>query len=167
MNVNQKIIEILKKENISFVVSLPCKFLDKLIRILYEDSFFTHIPVTREEEGIGICSGAFLAGKFPAIVMQNSGLGNSVNALASLSLYYGIPIILLISHRGTEGENIDAQIPMSKATPKILNALGIEYVRIEKPEEVGKIREIIQKARKMEKPVAILLPISFWRENEA
>ena len=164
MDISQKIVEILKEENVNFAASLPCKFLDKIIRLIYEDDFFIHVPVTREEEGIGICSGAYLAGKTPVLIMQNSGLGNSINALASLALYYKIPIILLISHRGTKGENIEAQIPMGKATPKLLEALSIEYSVLESQEKIHEIKKMIQKARQTERPVAILLPNSFWEE---
>jgi len=165
MSVDQEIIKIFKEQNINFAVSLPCKLLDGLIRILYKDDFFIHIPVTREEEGIGICSGATLTGNLPVLLIQSSGIGNCVNAFASLALYYNIPILILISHRGTEGETINAQIPMGIITPKILDVLGIDYISIEDSKEVGKIRVMIQKAKETEKPVAVLLPFSFWREG--
>ena len=57
------------------------------------DAEIIHIPVTREEGGFGICAGALLGGKKAGILMQNSGLGNSVNALASLFELYKIPVL--------------------------------------------------------------------------
>ena len=64
-----------------------------------EDEEIMHIPVTREEEGIGICAGAYMGGHKPAILMQNSGLGNSINALKSLMELYKFPLVIIISHR--------------------------------------------------------------------
>ena len=70
----------LNDAEIDFIVSVPCVNLTRLLKMIDEDPEITHIPVTREEEGIGICAGAYLGGKKTAILMQNSGLGNSINA---------------------------------------------------------------------------------------
>ena len=83
MDSSEAIFNGLKDCGIDFIVSVPCVNLSKLLDMIDEDSEITHIPVTREEEGIGICAGAYLGGKSPAILMQNSGLGNSINALKS------------------------------------------------------------------------------------
>lgn len=162
MNVSEEITRILKEENTRFIVSVPCKLLDELIRLVDADPEFTHVPVTREEEGIGICAGAFLGGELPVIMMQNSGLGNSINAIASLISLYGIPLIMIMSHRGTAGEKIKAQIPMGKMVPKLLEDMEIEYKIILHGNDVGEIRKIIKKASEGSKPMAILLPFSFW-----
>ncbi len=154
----------LKKAEIDFVVSLPCVNLGKVMEMVDCDPDIIHIPVTREEEGFGICAGAYLAGKKTAILMQNSGLGNSVNVLASLYELYRIPIIMIMSHRGTEGEFMNAQVPMGKATPMVLDALNIAYFNPKTPEEALKV---IPQAFKLsiigEAPVGILLEIPFWK----
>jgi sulfopyruvate decarboxylase subunit alpha len=125
----------LKKAGINFVVSLPCINLGKVLELIDKDDELIHVPVTREEEGFGICAGAFLGGKNCSILMQNSGLGNSVNAIASLYKLYNFPLLMVMSHRGTLNEKISAQIPMGKATPKILNSLNISYFYPKTPEE--------------------------------
>lgn len=154
----------LKKAEIDFVVSLPCVNLGKVMEMVDCDPDIIHVPVTREEEGFGICAGAYLAGKKTAILMQNSGLGNSVNVLASLYELYRIPIIMIMSHRGTEGEFMNAQVPMGKATPMVLDALNIAYFNPKTPEEALKV---IPQAFKLsiigEAPVGILLEIPFWK----
>jgi sulfopyruvate decarboxylase subunit alpha len=133
------------------------------MKMVESDEDIIHIPVTREEEGFGICAGAFMAGKKVAILMQNSGLGNSVNALASLFELYKLPILIIMSHRGTEGEFMSAQIPMGNATPRVLDALEIPYFIPETPEEA---LNLIPKAWNMAEtngtPVGILLSIKFW-----
>ena len=127
------------------------------------DPEIIHVPVTREEEGFGICAGAFIGGKKPGILMQNSGLGNSVNALASLFELYKIPVMMIISHRGTKGEFMSAQIPMGTATPKVLDALGIQYFNPKKAEEALKIIPNAWRIAETQcAPVGILLDIKFW-----
>lgn len=153
----------LKKSGIDFVVSLPCVNLGKIMKMVDSDQDIVHVPVTREEEGFGICAGAFIGGKSPAMLMQNSGLGNSVNVLASLFELYKLPVMIIMSHRGTEGEFMSAQIPMGRATPKVLDALEIPYFNPKTPEDA---LNIIQKAWQIAKtegtPVGILLDIKFW-----
>ena len=86
------------------------------------------IHVTREEEGVGICAGAYLAGKKPFMCIQSSGLGNMFNALASLIITYKIPLLILASYRGYKGEKIPAQVPLGKALPNVLDSLRIPYI---------------------------------------
>ena len=166
MEGSEAVYKALKVAGIDFVVSLPCVNLGKIMQMIECDSNILHVPVTREEEGFGICAGAYFAGKKIAILMQNSGLGNSVNVLASLYKLYKIPIIMIISHRGTEGEFMSAQVPMGKATPRILDALNIAYFNPKTPKEA---LEIIPQAWKLsemgEAPVGILLEIPFWEKN--
>ena len=103
----------IKEAGINFIVSVPCANLKKLLELIDEDEEITHVPVTREEEGFGICAGAYMGGMKVAILMQNSGLGNSVNVLTSLFKLYDFPILMIISHRGTFGEGICGQVPMN------------------------------------------------------
>ena len=112
MDSSEAIFDGLKDAGINFIVSVPCVNLSKLLNMIDEDPDITHVPVTREEEGIGICAGAYLGGKKVAILMQNSGLGNSINALKSLTELYEFPLLMIMSHRGTNGENICGQVPM-------------------------------------------------------
>ena len=153
----------LKDAGIDFIVSVPCVNLSKLLVMLDEDETITHIPVTREEEGIGICAGAILGGKKTAILMQNSGLGNSINALKSLMELYEFPMLMIMSHRGTEGENICGQVPMGESTPKILDAMDFKYF---KPENSEEAYETVVKAQELTEkdglPVSILLEIKYW-----
>ena len=139
------------------------EFQGKIIEMVDCDEEITHVPVTREEEGFGICAGAYLGGKKTAILMQNSGLGNSVNVLASLYKLYQLPILMVISHRGTEGEFISAQIPMGEITPNVLDALKIAYLLPKTPEDAYKaLSEAWLLSEMGGSPVAMLLEIGFW-----
>ncbi len=156
----------LKDAGINFIVSVPCANLKKLLNLVEKDEEIKHVPVTREEEGFGICAGAYMGGMKPAILMQNSGLGNSVNVLASLNKLYNFPILIIISHRGTFGEGVYGQIPMSKATTKIFDSLDIIYYKVNNPNES---QEIVKKAWDLssisEEPIALLFDINYWNRG--
>jgi sulfopyruvate decarboxylase subunit alpha len=159
----QSIYQGLKKAGIDFIVSLPCINLAKLIELIDEDKEIQHIPVTREEEGIGICAGAFLGGKKIAILMQNSGIGNSINGLTSLFQLYSLPLIMIISHRGTVGEPIIGQIPMGKVTEDLLNTLKIQCFKPKTPKEAEELTgDSWNISSSKQSPIAFLFEISYW-----
>ena len=85
---------------------------------------------TREEEAVGIAAGLYLGGRKPAVMFQSSGLGNSLNALTSLVVPYQIPLLMVVSMRGDVGEWNAAQVPMGRAVPAILDAIGIPHVAV-------------------------------------
>jgi sulfopyruvate decarboxylase subunit alpha len=88
------------------------------------------ILATREEEAFGIAAGLYLGGRRPVVLLQSSGLGNSLNALTSLLIPYQIPVLIVVSMRGDEGEWNPAQMPMGRAVRDILNAIAIRHVTI-------------------------------------
>lgn len=153
----------LKRGGIDLVASVPCVKFGPLLDLIIHDPTVQHVPVTREEEGVGICAGAYMGGKRPALLMQNSGLGNCINALASLDLLYGIPLLLVVSHRGTEGERIAAQVPMGRTTVPLLDALGIEHCGPTPAQGEEKVHWAADRAFAARRPVAVLLDLDFWR----
>jgi len=152
----------LKRAGIDFAVSVPCINLQQLLHQIEADHEIIHVPVTREEEGVGLCAGAWMGGRKPALIMQNSGLGNSINALASLDFLYDIPLLMIISHRGCEGETIAGQVPMGKLTPKLLDAMEVPRFS---PKPAGAEQTVAQAwslAASRKRPVAVLLDLQFW-----
>ncbi|WP_457611711.1 sulfopyruvate decarboxylase subunit alpha [Methanocaldococcus sp.] len=161
----EAIYEGIKKANIDFICSVPCAKFKKLLELIEKDEDIKHIPVTREEEAFGICAGAYLTGKRTAIIMQNSGLGNSINAIGSLYKIYQIPTLLIISHRGLLKEEIPAQIPMGLWTKKLLDVCEIPYFIPKTKDEA--IKYIVEGSKFMEKinyPVAILFGYEYWEK---
>jgi sulfopyruvate decarboxylase alpha subunit len=128
LDTERKIISFLNKNNYNFGVTFPCSKFENLFNMLKKEKKMHIIPVTREEEGIGVSSGAYLAGKKPFMVIQSSGLGNSFNAIASLLITYEIPILIIASYRGIYKEKIPAQVPLGLAISKMLNALKIPFI---------------------------------------
>jgi sulfopyruvate decarboxylase subunit alpha len=86
---------------------------------------------TREEEAFGIAAGLYLGGVRPTVMLQSSGLGNSLNAVSSLLLPYDIPALVIISMRGEDDEWNPAQGPMGRAVRPIFDALGVPHVTID------------------------------------
>ncbi len=166
MTPSEKLYIALKNECLNFYVSVPCKLLEGIISIVEKDRDITYTPVTREEEGMGILAGAFLAGKRPAIFMQNSGLGNCINAISSLLNYYHLPVVFIISHRGTPGEKIEAQKPMGDATKGLLERVNVQFHEISNLKDLHLIKSGIEIAYRQQRSVAFLFPFSFWNESK-
>ena len=156
MKISKKIIKNLKKGGVNFYLSVPCKLLANMINILEKDKNVYYSSVPREEEGIGICAGAYLGNKLPCIMMQNTGIGNSINAIVSLLQLYSIPTILFISYRGMPGELVSAQGGMAKITKNILDILKIPVLNCSSEKDLDKISIFTEHAKIMECPVAIL-----------
>ncbi len=162
---SERLYQTLRKQGLDFFVTVPCRLLADIITLIENDSEVIYTPVTREEEGIGVLAGAYLAGKHPAIVMQNSGIGNCINAICSLLNYYSLPIVFIISQRGSKGEKIEAQKPMGEATKALLEAAKVIYYEISTINELPFIGEGVNKAYLKQKSVAFLFPFSFWENS--
>ncbi|MFW9772000.1 MAG: sulfopyruvate decarboxylase subunit alpha [Promethearchaeota archaeon] len=165
MKVDKKLYEIIKHSGIDIILSVPCILLKDLLNLINEKNEILHIPLTREEEGIGIAAGAYLGGGFPIILIQNSGIGNSVNAIKSLLGLYEIPIIFLISQRGGKDEEIIAQMPMGYITEKLLKLIGIKTWSIKSYKEISKFKKAIVYCKKSSHSVGVLLQKSLWRDS--
>lgn len=117
------------------VVYVPDNPLSHVLRILGNEHGDVRTTVaTREEEAFGIAAGMYLGGARPTVMLQSSGLGNSLNALTSLLIPYKIPALVIISLRGDVGEWNDAQVPMGRAVRAICDAIAVPHVTAETPE---------------------------------
>jgi sulfopyruvate decarboxylase alpha subunit len=126
------------------VVYVPDNPLAHVLRVLrdqYDDVRTT--LATREEEAFGIAAGLYLGGVRSTVLLQSSGLGNSLNAIASLLLPYQIPVLILISMRGDVGEWNAAQVPMGRAVGPICTALGIPIVTAATAEATGDMVRLV------------------------
>jgi phosphonopyruvate decarboxylase len=147
----------LKGEGFDFYTGVPCSILKGVINYLSEAPDVPYIPATREDEAIGIATGAYLAGKKPVVLMQNSGLGNSISVLASLVLLYEIPLLLLISWRGYQGKDAPEHIIMGKATVKLLEDIGVPTRILPKEKAEETISDAVKIMEKKNIPAAIIV----------
>jgi len=86
-----------------------------------------YVAAVREDAAVGVAAGAWFGGRRPVVLMQNSGLGTSLNALASLSLMYGLPVLLVVTWRGFGGKDAPEHILTGEISPKLLELLGVPY----------------------------------------
>ena len=160
---NQKAIEAaaaivagLKNAGIDFVATLPDEKMLELIRTIETDRGLKHVPLCREEEGIGICAGAYLAGRKTAIIMQNAGFLNSCNALTTTSLQFQIPLLMLIYYAGDIGDR--GFTMLGSVTEPVLQAMGFRSYVLRRREQIDEILNGAQiLAEDSRKPVAVLL----------
>jgi len=162
MTPSDQLYERLRANGLDFFASVPCKLLDGLLKRLGDDDDILYTPVSREEDGVGILAGAYMAGRKPALVMQNSGYGNSVNAICSLLNYYEIPVIFVVSHRGSTGEPVAAQKVMGDAVVNVMAASGVKALSVDHPDQLERIDGEIASAFAEGRSLGILLPFSFW-----
>ena len=150
------ILAAIKKAGIDFVASLPDINCLDLINALERDSEIDHVPLCREEEGIGICAGARLVGRKPALLIQNAGLLNSCNGIVTTGLQLELPILLIVYYAGDIGDRGFARV--GTATVPVLEALGVRHYLLRDAEEIEwTFKNAWILAEDSSRPVAVLL----------
>ena len=163
MSVNEKIVADLVNNKIEFVTTVPCKQLAGVIDQIENAAGIFHIPSNKEDEGMGLCAGAYMGGKRSAIIMQNTAIGVTINTLVTLIQYYHIPLPMLISYRGELGEPVACQAEMAVHTKALLAQLNIPTYHFHQADDVNEFDAILEYCFMCKKPVAILTDASFWK----
>ena len=149
----------LKGAGFDFFCGVPCSLLKGLVSLLDHDESAHYISATREDSALGMAAGAYLGGKRPMVLMQNSGLGVSVNALASLHTMYDLPALLVISWRGEGGNDAPEHILMGKIMHPTLDLMPTPHRVVVKDEpmapQLAWARETMDATKK---PVALIVP---------
>jgi len=164
---NSKLIyETLKECDVQLVSALPETWLVHLIRLTEEDPGMQLVRLAKEEEAIGISAGAYFAGVKSAMLMQNHGFLAAINGIVSFAHLYKIPLLMLISYRGSFGERDPWQTQGGNVTEPLLRALGIPYFFLDGVGTVNKrIRQAQTLAESSLQPVAVLLTRDLmWEE---
>ena len=130
------VFDVLKAFDVRQVPFVPDGGLIELIKSVQADPEMRAIPLTTEEEGVALTAGAWLGGQRSALLMQSSGVGNCVNML-SLVKSCKFPLLTFVTMRGEWGEFNPWQNPMSQATPACFDLMGVQVLRVERPEEAG------------------------------
>jgi sulfopyruvate decarboxylase alpha subunit len=155
---HEVVLETFKRNDIRLVPYVPDRVLTTLIRKLHTDPFFTTFPTAREEEAVGVVSGAWMGGMRGAVLMQTSGFATLANVLASLALPFQIPLILLVSERGTLGEFNYGQSLVCRTMRPVLDSLAMEHHTATRLDEFEFIVDrSIKQAIATQAPVALIL----------
>ena len=152
------IIAVLKRNQVSLIPYVPDNVLTPLIRAIHADPFFTAFTVPREEEAVGIAAGAWMGGTRAMVLMQTSGFATLPNVLASLAVPFQIPVLMLVSERGTLGEFNVGQAMVARTMRPALDAMGIEHHTLTRLEEVDFITDrSIRQAVATQQPACLIL----------
>lgn len=163
MAVDDRIVEGLVSNDVSFVTTVPCKQLAGVIERIDAHPAIHHVPSNKEDEGIGLCAGSFMGGKRGAIVMQNTAIGVTINTLVTLTQYYRMPLPMIISYRGELGEPVACQVEMAVHTKALLAELKIPTYHFHREADVDEFDAILRHCFMCNKPVAVLTDASFWQ----
>ncbi|MGB7298570.1 MAG: phosphonopyruvate decarboxylase [Burkholderiaceae bacterium] len=133
---HQDIFNVLTALDITVVAHVPDAGHGPLITRCEASKSIDVVSLTTEQDGVGVISGAWAGGRKGVLLMQSSGVGNCINALA-LPAICRIPFLTIVSMRGEWGEFIPWQIPMGQGTPKVLEAMDVRVFRADYQNEVG------------------------------
>src|SRR5262250_179628 len=149
---------LLERRGFEFFAGVPCSLIEDLIAVLESHPRLPYVAAPREDVAVGMAAGAWFGGRRPAVLMQNSGLGTSLNALASLSLMYGLPALLVVTWRGHEGKDAPEHILTGEITPKLLDLLGIPFRILGAESLDANLAWAAQEMRRRMQPVALVVP---------
>ena len=140
------------------VAYVPDAGLTRLIERCREDNAIETVMCATEEEGIGLAAGAWLGGQKSAVLMQSSGVGNTINAIASLITSAHFPLFTIVTMRGQWGEGNPWQVPMGQAVAPVLQAVGVKVFEAQTNEEVGAMIESgLRMAYSTDQAIAVLV----------
>ena len=156
---NSKLVyQALKSCGIRLLSALPETWLVHLIQIAEDDPEMTLVRLAKEEEGVGLSAGAHFGGMKSAMLMQNHGFLAAINGIVSFGQLYKIPLLMLISYRGTFGERDPWQTQGGNVTEPVLSAMNIPYSFLDAGCTVEKrLHQAHTLAQSSLQPVALLL----------
>jgi len=125
----------------------------RLIELCLADNFMLAVVLTTEEEGIGLAAGAWLGGMRSALLMQSSGVGNTVNVLGLLKTCR-FPLTIVVTMRGEPGEFNSWQVPMGEGTQASFETMGVKVVRASTVQEVA---PLVAAALRSDQATAVLI----------
>ena len=148
----------LKEAGINFISMLPDSDFTDTQKAVMADKDFTCVPVSNESIGFGVCAGAWLGGRKPALLITTDGIIASAFPLTTLNMQKNIPVLMVIPYRGSLGDGIWFMGPMGATTEPILKDLQVAYTVISKVEEIAAaIKQAQLSAEAWLRPTAVLL----------
>ncbi|MGW2812595.1 phosphonopyruvate decarboxylase [Streptomyces sp. NPDC001415] len=152
------VVDLLHDRGFGPFTGVPCSFLGPVITCLEAEHPQDYVIAANEGEAVAIAAGARLAGRRPVVILQNSGLGNTVNPLTSLCHTLRLPVLLFVTWRGRPGNPDEPQHElMGEITPSLLTTMGIRNELL--PDDQARLAERLDAAD--EHMTATGLPFAF------
>ncbi len=162
MAISKKTVDDLIANEVSCVTTVPCKQLAGVMDEVDAHDDIFHIPYNKEDDGMGLCAFAFMGGKRPAIIMQNTAIGVTTNTLATLKQFYRMPAPMLISYRSELRGPVACQVEIVVHTKALLAQLNIPTYHFRWQKDIEEFDNILQSTFMANKPIAILTDANFW-----
>lgn len=146
--------------NVRFVAAVPdIVTSDGLLWPLSRDGRFRLIRLCKEDEGVSICTGLAFTGQRAVLMMQQTGLMDSLNAIRAIAVEYRQPVCMVVGMQGKEPELRvrDSARYGVRIVPPILDVMGIEHIEIEGPGDEAALTAAIERAYREERPVVALV----------
>lgn len=148
-------VQAMQDVGVNFFTGVPDSILGGVIAELMIRRLY--IPAVREDEAVGMAAGAYMAGRVPAVLMQNSGLGTCLNTLISLNLIYRQPCALIVSWRGQGGKDAPEHLVMGEVMPQVLDTVRIPHRTLTEKTAPEDFRWVGDTMRKKQIPVVLIL----------
>lgn len=156
-SIAKEIVAGMKAAGIDLVASLPDQWLGPLIDECESDPDIEHVKLAREDDGVGLCFGAYLGGRKAALVCQNAGVLLSANVLGALAYHHQIPFLVLASYRGGIDDNHYYQMYKGRVTEGVLDGLGIPYRVLTQRRELGAVAQAGRQCQISRMPTVLLM----------
>ncbi len=141
----EEFVEAASNFGFSWYTGVPCSFLTPFINYVINDTQLTYISSANEGDALATAAGAVITGKKAVVMLQNSGLGNAVNPLTSLTYTFRIPLLLICTLRGDRRLKDEPQHElMGRITDKLLENMMIPWEYF--PTEAAEITPVLQRA---------------------
>lgn len=158
MDLTEDIVSGFERLDIDLVAYIPDSVLAAVVRSVEDHPAIDTVRVAREEEAVGILSGAWLTGRRGALLCQTSGLANSFNALGSVSKPTRLPFVAVVTHRGGLGDHNLAHSAAEYPMPRLLDTIGIRNYCLQPGDDAETVTGMAGKtAFSQEEPFVILL----------
>jgi phosphonopyruvate decarboxylase len=154
----RQFLDLLERHGYDFFTGVPCSLFEGVTRILDDEPRYGYVSAVREDAALGLAAGAYLGGRQPVVLMQNSGLGVSINALVSLHQIYDIPALLIVSWRGQDGGDAPEHLIMGRITAPVLQLLDVPYEVCDPPSMDAQLQALTATMRRTRRPVALVVP---------
>jgi sulfopyruvate decarboxylase TPP-binding subunit len=154
------LVKAIKRAGIRFVVALPDRTTSEhLLKPLLDDGELRVVQVCKEDEGVSICSGLYAAGQRAVLLMQHTGLLDSINALRGVAVEGKNPVCMIVGLLGKEPGVLPERSRSYgvRIVPPILDAMQIEHHLIETAEDVDNVTRAIETAYERSSPVVMLI----------
>ncbi len=150
---------ILQEENYTFFSGVPCSYFSSFLNHILADATMHYFAAANEGLAVSTVAGGVLAGKKGAVILQNSGLGNTLNPLTSLCIPFGIPLLLFVSGRAYQIDDEPQHQTMGKSMHAIFKACNIPVYDLPDEKEQCKalIKQAHNEAEQKRIPVAIIV----------